>query len=51
MNITNLHLLTDMNFNGHCLIKNNTSIPKKAINLYISYTLDPQLRNLNTDLH
>ena len=38
-----------MNFNGHCLIKNDISIPKKAINLYISYTLGPQLRNLKTD--
>ena len=28
---------------------NNIYIPKKVINLYISYTLDPQLRNLNTD--
>ena len=28
------HLLPDMNFNGHCLIK-NISIPKKVINLYI----------------
>ena len=27
------HLLPDMNFNGHCLIKNNISIPKKVINL------------------
>ena len=26
------HLLPDMNFNGHFLIKNITSIPKKAIN-------------------
>ena len=38
-----------MNFNGHCLIKNDISIPKKVINLYISYTLNPQLRNLNID--
>ena len=30
------HLLPDMNFNGHCLIKNNISISKKVINLYIS---------------
>ena len=30
------HLLPDMNFNGHYLIKNNISIPKKVINLYIS---------------
>ena len=42
------HLLRDMNFNGHCLIKNNISKPKKVINLYISYTLTPWLRNLNT---
>ena len=43
------HILPDINFNGHCLIKNNISIPKKLINLYISYKLNPQLRNLNTD--
>ena len=43
------HVLPDINFNGHCLTKNNISIPKKVINLYISYTLGPQLRNLNTD--
>ena len=42
------HLLPDMSFNRHCLIKNDVSIPKKEINLYISYTLGPQLRNLNT---
>ena len=34
------HLLQDMNFNGHCLIK-NICIPKNLINLYISYTLTP----------
>ena len=43
------HLLQDMNFNGHCLIKNNISIPRKVINLYISHTLGSQLRHLNTD--
>ena len=43
------HVLPDINFNGHCLIKNNISIPKKVINLYISYTVGNQLRNLNTD--
>ena len=37
-----------MNFNGYSLIKNNISIPKKVINLYISYTLGPQLRTLST---
>ena len=31
------------------LIKNNIPIPTKVINLYISYTLGPQLKNLNTD--
>ena len=29
-------------------MKNNLSIPKKVINLYISYTISPQLRNLNS---
>ena len=38
-----------MNFNEHCLMKNNISIPKKVINLYISYALGLQLRNLNAD--
>ena len=41
------HLLPVINFNGHCLIKNNISIPKKVINLYISYEIGPQLKNLN----
>ena len=31
--------LPDINFNRHCLIKNNIFIPKNVINLYISYTL------------
>ena len=43
------HSLRDMNFNGHCLIKNKIPIPKKVINLYICYTLGQQLRNLSTD--
>ena len=43
------HSLPDMNFNEHCLIKNNISIPKKVINLYISYSLSPQLKSLNTN--
>ena len=45
----NHHVLPNINFNGHCLINNNTSTPKKVINLYISYILNPWLRNLNTD--
>ena len=48
-NFVDHHSLPDINFNGHCLIKNNISIPKKVINLYISYTLGRQIRNLNTD--
>ena len=43
------HPLPDINFNGHCLMKNNISIPITVINLYTSYTVGPQLRNFNTD--
>ena len=42
------HVLSDINFNGHCL-KNNICIPTKVINIFISHTLTPCLRNLNTD--
>ena len=38
-----------MNFNGHFSIKNVISIPKNVINLYVSYTPSPQLRNLSKD--
>ena len=41
------HVLPEISFNVPCLIKNNIFNPKKVINLYISYTLGPQLRNLN----
>ena len=34
------HSLPKINFNGHYLIKNNISLPKKVINLFILYTLD-----------
>ena len=43
------HILPHINFNGHCLIKNNISIPKTVLNLYISYKLNLQLRNWNTE--
>ena len=43
------HLLPDTSFTGHCLINNDISIPKNVINLYISGTLSPWLRNLNTN--
>ena len=42
------HVLPDINFNEDYLI-NNIYIPKKVITIYISYTLSPGLRNLNTD--
>ena len=35
------HSLPEINFNGHYLTKNNISIPKNVINIYISYTLGP----------
>ena len=38
------HLLPDMKFYGDCLMKHKISIPKKVINLYISYPLGPQLK-------
>ena len=47
-NFVDHHSLPDINFNGHCLIKNNISILKKVINIYISYTLGLQLRNFYT---
>ena len=40
------HLLPDLSFNGHDLLKSNIFIPKKVINLYISYTLGLQLKKL-----
>ena len=40
----------DMNtINGQCLIKSSIYIPKNVIDIYISYALDPPLKNLNTD--
>ena len=42
------HVLPGIAFNGHCLI-NIIYMPKSVISIYISYTLNPQLRTLNTD--
>ena len=42
------HVLPDKKING-CSLINNIYIPKKVINIYISYTLNPWLRNLNTN--
>ena len=33
-------LFPDIKFNEHCLIKNDISIPKEVINLYISYKVN-----------
>ena len=33
------HLLSHMTFNGHYLVKNSISIPKRVTNLYISYEI------------
>ena len=38
-----------MTFNGHCLIKNNISITKKGLNLYIFDKQTSWLGNLNAD--
>ena len=46
-NFVDHHVLLDINFKGHCLINYNISIPKKVVNLYISYILIPWLINLN----
>ena len=45
----NYHVLPVINFNGHYIINNNIYIPKRVINLYISYILNSWLRNLNTN--
>ena len=45
----NHYILPDVNFNGHSLIDNNISKPKKVINIYISYKLNQWSRNLNID--
>ena len=42
------HSLPDINFSVNCFI-NTISIPKKVINLYISYKLFPYLINFYTD--
>ena len=34
------YVLPGIYFNGHCLINNNISIPKKVLNLFISCILN-----------
>ena len=47
--LVNYYPLSEAKFNGHCLKNNDISIPKKVNNVYISYILNPCLRDLNTD--
>ena len=46
--LINYYPLSDIKFNGRCLINNSNTSPK-IINLYISYILDRWSRDLNTD--
>ena len=48
LNFVDHHILPDINFNRHCVI-DDIYIRKKVINISISYTLNPWLRNLNID--
>ena len=45
----NHYILPDENFSRHFLINYNISIFKKVINIYISYILNPWLKDLNTN--
>ena len=45
----NDHVLPDISSNGYYFINNNIFIPKKVVDLYISYILNAWLRNLKTD--
>ena len=47
-NFVDHHVLPDISFKGHYLI-NNIYVTQKVINIYISYTLSPWLRNLKSD--
>ena len=41
----NYYPLPHVKFNGYCLIINDISIPKKVINLYVSYIIDTWSRD------
>ena len=43
------HIFPDIDFNKHHTINYNISLPKKIMNLYIYYILNPWLRNLDKD--
>ena len=45
----NHYVLPNVNFTGHCLINNNSYIPKKVIKVCISYILNQWPRDLKTD--
>ena len=49
--IVDHHLLPEINFNGHCLIKNIIIYALESNkSIYFLTHLSPQLRNLNTDI-
>ena len=43
----NHYILPDVSFNGYCLINKNISVLKNVTSLYISYKINPWLRDLN----
>ena len=43
----NHYILPDISFNGYCLINKNISVLKNVTSLYISYKINPWLRDLN----
>ena len=47
--LVNSNRLSHAKFARNSLINNNVSVFRKIINLYISYTLDPWSRDLDTD--
>ena len=47
--LLNQYPFPDAKFNGQCLINNNFFTHGEVLSLYMSYTLDPWSRDLNTD--
>ena len=43
----NHYILPDVSFNGYCLINKSISVLKNATSLYISYKINPWLKDLN----
>ena len=47
--LTNCYPLSDIKFDGHCLINNNNDPSLSVVNFYIGYTLDQWSRDLDTN--